>query len=222
MGHTLRIFLLRHAHVKEADYLGANADPTLSPKGKAQSEWLCHYFDAVPLERIISSPLKRAIQTVTPLAQSKSLCVAVESWLREYDDELFDYTAEALEAYGTELEMYPVADWRHFPSAVMLDEHDHEVHEGLTQLLCEYGLVKRGFHYHGALERDLSILLCGHVGSVTSVLGYFMNLHTVHCLLSTHADNISVSLFEIWQDDRLPLRPYQCRLRSWNQSSVER
>jgi len=221
MEHTLKIFLLRHAHVKDADYLGANADPQLSPKGKAQSEWLCHYFDAVPLERIISSPLKRAVQTVTPLAQSKSLRVGVESWLREYDDEVFDRTAEVLEAYGTELDMYPVADWRHFTSAALLDEHDHEVHEGLARLLCEYGLVKRGFLYDGALGRDVSILLCGHVGSVTSVLGYFMNLHTVHCLLSTYAANASVSLFEIWQDDRLSSRPYRCWLRFWNQSSVE-
>jgi 2,3-bisphosphoglycerate-dependent phosphoglycerate mutase len=78
MEYILRIFLLRHAHVEYASYLGANPDASLSPTGEAQSQWLCRYFDSVPLDRIISSPFKRAIQTVTPLAQSKGLPVDVQ------------------------------------------------------------------------------------------------------------------------------------------------
>ena len=102
MGNTLRIFLLRHAHVEYTGSLGANSDASLSATGEVQSKQLCCYFDAVPLDRIISSPFKRAIQTVTPLAQLKGFPIDVEPWLREFDDGMFDYTEEHLEVCSTD------------------------------------------------------------------------------------------------------------------------
>ena len=218
MRYTVRIFLLRHAHVEYASYIGANPDASLSPTGEVQSESLCRYFDTVSLDRIISSPFKRAIQTVTPLAQFKGLPVDVEPWLRECDDEMFDYTEEVLEVYGAEVDAHLIASWRHFASVDALELREQEIHKGLAQLLRKYGLVKNGFLYDGVLERNWSILLCGHVGSVVTAAAYFMNLHAIHCFLTMHIANASVSLFEISRDERLSSRPYRCWLRFWNQS----
>jgi broad specificity phosphatase PhoE len=216
MGY-IKIFLLRHAHVDYDSHHGPDSDAPLSPKGEAQIEWLCRYFDVLPLDHIISSPYKRTIQTITPLAQSKGLSIDIEAWLRECDDTMFEYTEKELNMYWAE---HTITNWQHFASTDVLELRQQEIHEGLAQLLGKYGLVKRGFLYDGVLERDWSILLCGHVGSLETVAAYFLNLHPIHCLFTMHVENASVSLFEISRDERLSSEPYRCWLRFWNQSPI--
>jgi len=210
---------MRHAHVDYDSHYGPDSAAPLSPKGEAEIEWICRYFDAISLDRIISSPYKRTIQTITPLAQRKDIPVEIEAWLREFDDEMFEYTEENLQAYGAELGAHTIANWQRFASADTLESHQQEVYAGLTQQLSKCGLVKRGFLYDGVLERDWSILLCGHVGSLETVAAYFLNLHPIHCLFTMYVENASVSLFEIRRDERLSSEPYHCWLRFWNQSA---
>jgi len=133
---------------------------------------------------------------------------------------MFEYTEENLQAYWAELGAHTITSWRRFPSADALESHQQEIYEGLTQLLGKYGLVKRGFFYDGVLEKDRSILLCGHVGSIVTVSAYFLNLHPIHCLFTMHVANATVSLFELSKDERL--KRYRCWLRFWNQLPVER
>jgi len=222
MGHTLKIFLLRHAHVDYASHEGPNVDVPLSAIGEAQSERVCRYFEAISLDRIISSPYKRAIETVASVAESKGLSIEVKAWLREFGDAMFEYTEENLKAYGSKLDAHPITSWQRVSSADKLQAHQQEIYGGVSQLLKEYGLVKRGFLYEGALEKDISILLCGHVGSILTIAGYLLNLHPIHCLHAMHVGNASVSLFGINRDERLSSKPYRCWLRFWNQSPGER
>ncbi len=132
-------------------------------------------------------PESRTTGQLTPLAQRKNIPVEIEVWLREFDDEMFSYTEETLQGYGAELGAHTIANWQHFGSADMLASHQQEIYEGLAQQLNKYGLVKRGFLYDGVLERDWSILLCGHVGSLETVATYFLSLHPIHCLFTMHS-----------------------------------
>lgn len=218
MPHTLKIFLLRHAHVDYASHQGPNVDAPLSATGKAQCERVCRYFKAISLDRIISSPYRRAIETATSVAESKDLSIEVKPWLREFDAAMFEYTEDNLQAYGLEADAYPAVSWQDFPSSDKLQAHQQEIYEGVSQLLKEYGLVKRGFLYDGALEKSIPILFCGHVGSILTIAGYLLNLHPMHCLHAMHVGNACVSLFIINRDEKLSSKPYRCRLRFWNQS----
>jgi broad specificity phosphatase PhoE len=60
-------------------------DPDLSPVGQEQAARLVSWIAGSPITRIYSSPLRRAMQTVQPLAESLGLPVDVEPELREID-----------------------------------------------------------------------------------------------------------------------------------------
>ncbi len=217
MARALRLYLVRHAHV---DYAGpVEADHPLSLTGEAQAGRLVGCFRDVPLDRILSSPLRRAAQTVAALSESKNLTIEVRDWLREYPDALF--AGERLPAYWAALPGHAITSWEGYPSADELQAREGEIYAGLGELLAEYGLVKRGFFYEGSLDKDVCVVLCGHVGSLASVAAYLMNLHTVHCLLTTYLENGAVNLLELRDDLGLGFAGYRCWLRFWNQCAPE-
>lgn len=167
------------------------------------------------------SPFKRAVQTVRPLAASKGVSIRVQLWLREFNNAMFEYGEQNLLSDAVKFGSTQLNSWEGFLHSDMLRSHEQEICEGVGRLLHEYGLVKHGLVYDGELMRDSGLLLCGHVGSILAVAGFFMNLHPVHCLLTMHVANASVTLFEISQDTRLPSQPYRCWLRFWNRSPVD-
>ena len=81
----LRLFLIRHGETaanKEMRYLGSRDDP-LSDRGVQQAGQLAHSFEALPVAAVLSSPLRRALDTATPIAQRRGLEVRQDARLRE-------------------------------------------------------------------------------------------------------------------------------------------
>lgn len=128
MAHVLRLYLVRHAHV---DYTGCpERDPPLSPTGETQAERLVGCFRDVPVDRILSSPLRRAAQTVAPLSEAKNVTIEVRDWLREYPDALF--AGEALPAYWSALPGHAITSWEGYPSADEFEAREGESMQGLA------------------------------------------------------------------------------------------
>ncbi|KEP26453.1 histidine phosphatase family protein [Bacillus zhangzhouensis] len=71
-------YIVRHC---QAD--GQSKDAALTPQGIAQSHTLAQFLSSIHLNQIISSPYKRAIQTIQPLAHAKQLKMKIDDRLSE-------------------------------------------------------------------------------------------------------------------------------------------
>ena len=84
MAETL-IHLVRHGHVENPKRVlyGRLPGYNLSAQGRAQAELLARYFAAVPLAAVLASPLERAQQTATMIAEPHGLEVETDLRLIE-------------------------------------------------------------------------------------------------------------------------------------------
>lgn len=81
-----RVWLIRHGASTAPARLAIGAsDPPLSDVGRAQARSLAVELAARPLVRVISSDLKRALETATIIAARHGLAVQTSSALREID-----------------------------------------------------------------------------------------------------------------------------------------
>ncbi|MFD2045463.1 histidine phosphatase family protein [Ornithinibacillus salinisoli] len=73
-----RIYIVRHCKAE-----GQPAEASLTEEGQTQALELCHFFSSVKIDRIVSSPFQRAIQTIQPLANQSHLEVELDNRLKE-------------------------------------------------------------------------------------------------------------------------------------------
>jgi broad specificity phosphatase PhoE len=87
MIHPVRLLLLRHGEVEEAYHrvFGGRIDMALSPRGHEQADALARYLRDKPLDAIYVSPMRRAQQTLAPLAARFSGGTVVKPEFREVD-----------------------------------------------------------------------------------------------------------------------------------------
>jgi probable phosphoglycerate mutase len=64
---------------------GVPADPALTARGRDQSERLAAWLAAEPIDVVLSSPQRRAVETAAPIARAHGLEVEVAKGLIEYD-----------------------------------------------------------------------------------------------------------------------------------------
>lgn len=75
------IYLIRHA---EPNYNNHNDfDRELTSKGLQDCQLITDFFKDISIDTIYSSPFKRAVQTITPLAKAKDLPIQLQSDFRE-------------------------------------------------------------------------------------------------------------------------------------------
>lgn len=80
----MTLLLLRHADAgARGDWQGDDRDRPLNASGRAQAEAIVGLYAAQPIERILTSPYARCVQTVEPLAAARGLDVEVEEDLAE-------------------------------------------------------------------------------------------------------------------------------------------
>lgn len=80
------VLLLRHAEPESAGlYIGRGSDPDLSPRGLRDAEDISSVILKEKPDRLYSSPLKRAGETIAPTARKSGLDVIVSDGLAEMD-----------------------------------------------------------------------------------------------------------------------------------------
>jgi broad specificity phosphatase PhoE len=89
-GMSRRIYFVRHGETEAnrqqpALLQGCRLDWPLSPRGRWQAERVRDVLAHVPVRAVISSPLRRAVETATIVAQPHGLQVACVAALRECD-----------------------------------------------------------------------------------------------------------------------------------------
>lgn len=76
--HT--IYLVRHAH---SPYTPDERGRPLSEKGLNDALEIANYFQSIHVDRFISSPYKRAVQTIKPTAVLKNKSITFEEGFKE-------------------------------------------------------------------------------------------------------------------------------------------
>lgn len=82
----MELLLIRHGlpmHVEYTD--GRPADPPLSDTGRIQAERMAEWLARERIDRLYSSPLRRARETAEPLARVHGLQAEVHDGVAEYD-----------------------------------------------------------------------------------------------------------------------------------------
>jgi broad specificity phosphatase PhoE len=137
-----RIYLVRHGTTdwnKEEIFRG-RAECRLNETGNAEGKALAAYFEDVPIERIYSSPLLRAMETARPTAESKGREVVPDPAFTDLDFGTWQGLPlkEAQEKYP---DLYRL--WREQPGAVSFPRGENlaqvrnRTWEGLNRLAEE-------------------------------------------------------------------------------------
>jgi 8-oxo-dGTP diphosphatase len=80
------LVVIRHAHAgSRGEWNHDDSLRPLSKRGLAQSLLIARRFADVPVQRLVSSPAVRCIQTLAPLAEGRGLVVDVDQRLAEFE-----------------------------------------------------------------------------------------------------------------------------------------
>lgn len=85
------LLLIRHALPLRVELESGIADPDLSEVGHAQARLLAEYLKGEKIDRLITSPLKRAVQTAEPISALLGLTAEVEEGVSEFDASSSEY-----------------------------------------------------------------------------------------------------------------------------------
>ena len=159
-----RLYLMRHAEVesKYHQVFGGRIDMDLSPKGRDQAQALADYLNTHPLDTLAASPMKRARQTVAPLAHATGLDPVFMEGLREVD--FGDWTGFSWHEVQSRFNLSPF-DWLDLldraaiPNAEATHAWTQRVRECLDFILTEFAGRKVGVLCHGGTIRVLLSLL---------------------------------------------------------------
>lgn len=83
----MELVLVRHGRpVRIETPRGEPADPELSEEGRVQAERVGRWLGEEAIDRLYTSPMRRARETAAPLAARTGLSPSVEPRVREFDD----------------------------------------------------------------------------------------------------------------------------------------
>jgi broad specificity phosphatase PhoE len=108
---VLTVLLTRHGHTDRStpeQYLGQRIHATLTERGRHDAEMLAQRLEGVPVDRIISSPLGRAVETANIIASTTGAPVERDDRLTELDYGAWEgLTVEVIdERFPGERELY--------------------------------------------------------------------------------------------------------------------
>lgn len=88
----MELILIRHGlPEKIVNQDGTPADPPLSAEGLSQAAKMADWMEHEAIDKIYSSPMRRALQTGEPLAEKKGMSIEVEEGVAEYDKQSHHY-----------------------------------------------------------------------------------------------------------------------------------
>ncbi|HUZ44849.1 MAG TPA: phosphoglycerate mutase family protein [Acidimicrobiales bacterium] len=97
----MTLVLLRHASAGDrSQWEGEDRRRPLDPKGQRQAEAVVAVLDEFEVATIISSPARRCVQTVEPLAEARGIPIVIDDSL--WEDRAADSIALVMSLVGTD------------------------------------------------------------------------------------------------------------------------
>ena len=167
-----RLWFTRHGEV-EAPWVGTFLgvkDVGLSDLGRHQAEAIVKYLEDAPVDAIVSSPRKRALDTIAPLARAKGLKLDIRKRLGEMDFGAWEgLNWQAIQQRDPEF----AGKWMADPATIPCPEGEscdtffERCTAEVTALMEEY--------------KGRSIVLSGHAGVNRCVLGTVLKRPYLDC-----------------------------------------
>lgn len=204
MVFPTRLFLLRHGEVEERYHrvFGGRIDMELSPRGHEQAKALAEFLRRRPIDVIYASPMRRAQQTLAPLAGHCSRPAVTRPEFREVD--FGDWTGLTWEQVRSRYQA-SAFDW--------LDKIEHaqienaetgqtfraRVEPALRQIVRDHAGQSVAIVCHGGVIRMmLSILLDWPLPRMASFEIDYASLTQVEH--HTHKTEVTLLNFAPWRD----------------------
>jgi probable phosphomutase (TIGR03848 family) len=192
-----RVLLLRHARTT-ANSAGVLAGWTpgtgLDDTGRAQAEQVAARIGALPIARIVSSPLQRCAETLAPLLSARpELAVVTDPRVGEV--EYGDWTGRELKSLARE-PLWKVVQAH--PSAAVFPAGE--------SLAAMQARAVTAVREHAAEVGDELLLVCSHGDVIKAILADALAMH-LDAFQRIVADPASVSVI-----DYTPLRPFVRRV----------
>lgn len=165
---TARVFLVRHGEVaanRVFAFVGRGEDP-LTSTGLEQADGLASFFAALPIDRVVSSPLHRCLSTAEAIASTTGVDVVADRRIIEQSFGQWEgRTRVEVEAMGSESREQMRA-WRLDPSRRPPGgESLVEVQERALSLVQDLVTRESG-----------SVVLISHVGPIKAILCHALGL----------------------------------------------
>lgn len=147
------IYLVRHA---EPNYNNHNDfDRELTSKGLQDCQLITDFFKDTAINAIYSSPFKRAVQTITPLAKAKNLPIQLNSDFRER--KIDNHWIDDFNAFTTK-------QWEDFNYKLTQGESLQEVQDRAIQQLKQV-----------LSTEEPVIAISSHGTTISTILNYYDN-----------------------------------------------
>ena len=160
----MELILVRHGLPLRREVVEGPADPELSVEGHDQSSRLANYLATESIDAIYSSPMKRAMQTAEPLAQTIGLPILIVDDVAEFDRLSNEYIPiEELRAANDDRWHKLVAgDWD--SESDTIDEFRNRVITSIEKIISQH-----------ASQR---IVVTCHGGGINQYLAHILGLKT--------------------------------------------
>lgn len=184
----ITLYLLRHAQPAWEQNGKSTYDPPLSQEGQRQAKDLIPFLSSQSWSKVLSSPLKRAQQTLNPWLQSDpTASKTIAEWLTEirvhHQEGL---PKEKILAYLKENRNRPLSQWQEgFTQGDPYNPFFGQVTQGFNELLWKLGFEK--LESQGTdlppryrARRDCTsqqVLLAAHIGVFSTLIHYLLS-HT--------------------------------------------
>jgi probable phosphoglycerate mutase len=147
----MELILIRHGlplRIERED--GTPADPPLSPTGLEQAAAVGAWLAEEKIDRIYSSPLRRAHETAQPLSDALSIPTELEPRVAEFDQDAETYIPIE------ELKVLDPKKWLEFmeqgyPVGLDLEQFRHDVVESLQEIALENAGRRVAVFCHGGV-----------------------------------------------------------------------
>lgn len=167
-----RLWFTRHGEVEApwvGTFIGAK-DVGLSALGRHQAEALAKYLEDAAIDAIVSSPRKRALDTIAPLARAKGLKLDVRKGLGEMEFGQWEGLAwDAIRQRNPD----EATAWAADPATIACPDGEscdlffQRVKDELQRVLDEY--------------KGRTLVLSGHAGVNRSILGHTLKRPYMDC-----------------------------------------
>ena len=191
----MELILVRHGLPVRREVVEGPADPELSVEGHDQSARLANYLATESIDAIYSSPMKRAVQTAEPLAQTTGLPISIVDDVAEYDRLSNEYIPiEELRAANDERwQKLLTGEWQ--SDSDTLESFRNRVISSLEQLISQHASQRIVVTCHGGVINQY----LAHILGIATDRGFFYPQYTsIHRVVASQNGLRSVgSLNEI-------------------------
>ncbi|MDE5583749.1 MAG: histidine phosphatase family protein [Ruminococcus sp.] len=133
----MKIYSTRHGQTEfnRQDIILGTTDTELNPLGLRQAENLAEQVKTLDIDIIISSPMKRALQTAKAVAEKNSLEIITDSRLREWDYGDYEAKTRFAEGFAENKKNFGVRMGKNGESLLQLS---HRVYSALDDIIKNY------------------------------------------------------------------------------------